>query len=103
MKIYQKVLSALVLMCFTSGVAQAQIALAYNDTTICPGNTIEMCAAFTGEADPLNTDDKFTGTIDIGFDFVFFGNTYSTCTVSDNGFLSFNVAHSGQHSAYTWN
>lgn len=94
-------LAAGLLMCGPAAL-QAQIALQYTDTTICPGNTIQMCAAFTGEADPLNTDDKFTGLVNIGFDFVFFGNAYSSCTVSDNGFLSFNGSLASQHSAYTW-
>lgn len=102
MKITQKVLGTVGLMLTSAASLQAQIALEYNDTTICPGNTIEMCAAFTGAADPLNTDDDFTGVVEIGFDFVFFGNTYSSCTVSDNGFLSFNTSLAGQHSSFTW-
>jgi len=82
--------------------SNGQIALDYNDTTLCPGLDITMCAAFSGQADGLNTDDYFTGIIDIGFPFTFYDNTYTACTVSGNGFLSFNISKSSLPSAYTW-
>ncbi|MEX2595652.1 MAG: T9SS type A sorting domain-containing protein [Salibacteraceae bacterium] len=35
-------------------------------------------------------DDQVSGDLDIGFDFVFFGDTHSTFNISSNGFISFN-------------
>lgn len=69
----------------------AQIALNYTDTTICPGETIEMCATLTGHADELNSDDQYSGIINIGFPFEFFGNTYTKCVASGNGFITFDT------------
>ncbi len=43
-----------------TGKINAQIALDYSDTLVCPGQTVQMCAALTGHADDLNKDDNFT-------------------------------------------
>lgn len=80
----------------------AQIALQYRDTTICPGQTIQMCAAFSANPNPLNTDDYFSGAVNIGFPFVYFGNTYTQFIASGNNFISFNVTKSTLYSSFTW-
>ena len=102
---FKKHILALFSVCFlflASTDTSAQIALQYNDTTLCPGQTLTMCAAFSGQADGLNSDDYFTGIINIGFPFEYFGNSYTTCVVSGNGFLNFNANKALAHSAYTW-
>jgi len=71
--------------------SSAQIALAYNDTTICPGETIQMCAQLTGHASSLNTDDNFSEIVPIGFSFNFFGNNYTKIVASGNGFITFDT------------
>ena len=43
----------------------------------------------------LEDDDVFSGSLSIGFDFTFYGTTYSTLKASSNGFLTFNPAHTG--------
>lgn len=90
------------LLGFISNSSNAQIALQYNDTTICPGNTISMCAALTGHASSLNTDDNFTGVLNIGFTFYFFGQPYTQCLISGNGMLSFNTSYSTQFAGWMW-
>lgn len=80
----------------------AQIALQYKDTTICPGQTIQMCAAFSANPNPLNTDDFFSAAVNIGFPFVYFGNTYTQFIASGNNFISFNVTKSTAYSSFTW-
>lgn len=80
----------------------AQIALQYNDTTLCPGNTITMCGALSGQASSLALDDNFTGIINIGFPFTFFGNTYTQCVISGNGTISFNLSNANLGCPYTW-
>lgn len=82
--------------------ADAQIGLQYRDTTICPGQTIQMCASFSANPNPLNVDDQFSPIIEIGFPFVYFGNTYTQCILSANNFISFNVGKSGVYSSFTW-
>lgn len=98
-----KILSILVvLFCCNIIKAQAQIALQFNDTTLCPGQPLNMCAAFSGQVSGLAVDDRFTDTIKIGFPFTFFGNTYTMCTASDNNFVSFDITRANQHSNYQW-
>ncbi|MDO7874588.1 T9SS type A sorting domain-containing protein [Hymenobacter sp. ASUV-10] len=40
----------------------------------------------------IEADDAYSGTIPLGFSFVFDGSSYSECIVSSNGWLSFNMA-----------
>lgn len=83
--------------------AHAQLALAYRDTLLCPGESIKMCASIvSGKTDELNSDNNFSGVINIGFPFMFFGNNYTSCVVSGNGYLSFNTARASTPSEYTW-
>lgn len=99
----KKIYSLILLLCCISFGAKAQIALAYNDTTLCPGQTITMCAALTGQADALSSDDEPSGIIDIGFPFVFFGNTFSKCVASGNGMINFDTTTAAMFSwGWTW-
>ncbi len=41
----------------------------------------------------IEDDDKLSGSLPVGFDFAFYGTTYSTLKASSNGFLTFNHAH----------
>ena len=41
----------------------------------------------------IETDDELSGSLSIGFNFTFYGTTYSTLKASSNGFLTFNPAH----------
>ncbi len=38
--------------------------------------------------------------VDMGFNFCFFGNTYSKCVISDNGYMSFDTTLAGNSSKY---
>jgi len=79
-----------------------------NDTTVCQGPvtltaTIDS-SLFSGSGSPtfLNlSDDVFSGVINIGFPFTFFGNTYTQCVISSNNFISFNLAHANTGSPWT--
>lgn len=88
------ILSVLVsFLCFLGSHSEAQIALSYSDTSICPGNTIEMCAALTGHASSLNSDDQYSEVVSIGFPFKFFGTTYTKLVASGNAFINFDTAN----------
>ncbi len=41
----------------------------------------------------IKRDDALSGSLPVGFDFTFYGTTYSTLKASSNGFLTFNPAH----------
>jgi gliding motility-associated-like protein len=90
-------------LCLVVGSASAQIDIVNNDTSICEGNSVNLHANTNGRipiAIPLNTDDIYSGVINIGFPFSFYGNTYTQCVVSANGFISFDLGNAGAFS--TW-
>lgn len=89
---------------FSSFLSRAQIGLTFDDTLICRGTTITMAATFTGQVNGLNTDDYFTDeVIDIGFPFVFYGQTYNKCVISGNNFISFDTTLATLYSSYQYN
>lgn len=100
-----KKLSTLLVSIILFGYSQtsnAQIALETTTVSGCPGELVELCGAFSGQADPLNVDDRHTGLINLGFSFNFYGNNHTQATISDNGYLSFKPSTASQHSSYTW-
>lgn len=95
----------LILICsFFLGIknTNAQIALQYTDTTLCPGQTINMCASLTGQSDDNNSDDYYGNVLDIGFPFVFFGKTYTKCIASGNGMIRFDTTNANQPVGWQW-
>ena len=48
-----------------------------------------------GTAVSVNTDDVWSGVINLPFPFCFFGQTYSSCIIGSNGAISFNTATAG--------
>ncbi len=61
--------------------------------TVSAGVPIELTAQYTGYiGTPVTaTDDGYVGPFDVGFDFVFFGNTYNQFAIGPNGLISFDV------------
>ena len=49
----------------------------------------------------IYSDDTFGGIVDMGFNFVFYGNTYNQVVLSSNNYLSFNTANVNGYSDYT--
>ncbi len=45
-------------------------------------------------------DNKISPTIDMGFNFCFFGKSYAKCVISDNGFLTFDTTRAGASCNY---
>lgn len=41
------------------------------------------------------SDDQFSGAINIGFSFTFYGNTYTQCVISSNNYISFDMSYAG--------
>lgn len=72
------------------------ITLSPKDTTICPGQTITLHGSFATTAPGANSDDVFGGQIiDIGFPFVYYGNTYTQCKYSSNAYITFDLTKNG--------
>jgi gliding motility-associated-like protein len=80
----------------------AQLTITSNDTTICTGNSVTLNASHQARTPiPIAViDDQYTGVLTIGFPFTFYGNTYSQCVVSSNGYISFNTANAGAFSPF---
>ncbi len=70
-----------------------QIVHACCDTTLCiPGSPVDL----TATVDSGNTgsilnilDDTYSQVVNLGFQFVFFGNPYSKCVLSTNAYITF--------------
>ena len=45
----------------------------------------------------MSADDAYTGVINIGFTFNYYGNNYSQCTIGSNGHLTFGTASAGAY------
>ena len=97
----------LTLFCFfVVGYFQAQQTICLGDSvTVCGGSlVIEDCSSsgsnITGGINlnsptviPTLSDDYFSGPVPIGFNFVFYGNTFNQCTIGSNGIISFNMGN----------
>ncbi len=83
------------------------------DITVCAGTNVQVtnCGGTTsipgGMATVLQnpttvslSDDAWSGAINIGFSFSFYGNTYTQCVIGSNGVVSFNVSNAGGYN--TW-
>ena len=105
---------------FICVLSSAQCILNVNDTLSChPGNPIQISADITGYCKTLNyeinsisfqeytlsqpssvflIDDDVVGPFPIGFNFNFFGNTYSQFYIGSNGWISFSPGQSMSYS-----
>lgn len=99
----RKILSwLLVCVCLLPLTVNGQFQIITNDTSICPNTSLNLKASFIGitPTSVTLTDDFFTGTLPIGFSFNFFGNLYTSCVFSSNGYISFNTANAGMFSPW---
>ncbi|MEC4004765.1 hypothetical protein OX283_008855 [Flavobacterium sp. SUN052] len=114
----QKYLNYLLFIFFICTIANAQCVTAPADVTIGCGSSTTLSAttsavtyslvsssctpfSITGAtAFPTACDDCVTGQIPIGFNFNFFGNTYSTAVIQSNGILGFGAFTFTGYSAF---
>ncbi|MEJ6756957.1 MAG: PKD domain-containing protein, partial [Crocinitomicaceae bacterium] len=92
---------SIILVTFTSINAQTTVCLG-SDATVCIGSPvlIQDCnpGVTTGTvvANPSNvflSDDSWSAAVPIGFNFNFYGNTFTNCVIGSNGLVSFNLAN----------
>ncbi len=88
----RKIAAIIILIIISSGV-NAQVN-AGEDATITAGLPVQLSATYEGTFGTLVTvhDDDFAGPFDIGFDFTFFGETFSQFMIGANGVVSFNLS-----------
>lgn len=117
-------LTTIAFTAFSISFSQAQNICLGTDASICAGDqvTLEDCGSFAGGAtgvpytllqipynpDPFAapgtvnlTDDSFSGTIPIGFDFCFYGTTHTQLVISSNNYVSFDLGNANGYSPWT--
>jgi gliding motility-associated-like protein len=108
----KNILSTLVLTLGFGLASNAQNICLGNDTTVCLGNpvTIQDCNPGTSAGLLLNnatsvtlSDDSYSGLVNIGFPFSFYGNTYNQCVIGSNGVLSFDLGNANGFCAWALN
>jgi gliding motility-associated-like protein len=102
----------LIITIFITHSLQAQLCLGEEDT-ICPGESITisaLCGGGSGGApvfvlDSMQqvflTDDQYSGVINIGFPFTFYGNVYNQLLISSNNYVTFDLSNANGYS--NWN
>lgn len=81
--------------------SRAQLNLNIRDTSLCLSNSINVCASGDPHfIPPFVADDIFSDTVDIGFPFSYFGETYTKCLVSPNNFISFDLGFANNQSLF---
>jgi gliding motility-associated-like protein len=83
----------------------AQI-FAGNDTIICNSSPVTLTATFSTPSAVPGTqvtlsDDQYSGVVNIGFPFTFFGNTYSQCLISSNNYITFDLSQANSYSPWS--
>ena len=95
----------IVVLFFMSIQTKAQLQITTPDTTICPNTSTTLQATIgSGVLTPLafpSLDDSYSPVQNLGFSFNFFGNNYTSCVVSQNGYISFNVANASAFSPWS--
>lgn len=86
----------------------AQLIDAGPDVSVCAGPvqlTATIDSVYLGGAIPpipvTLTDDQFSGVVNIGFPFTFYGNTYTQCVISSNNYITFDLSVAGGYCPWT--
>jgi gliding motility-associated-like protein len=82
--------------------SMGQVEILTPDTTICPSTCVDLVAQVNGRTPNFVSlsDDLYTGVINIGFTFNYYGTNYSTLIASSNGYVNFSTGQAGQYSAW---
>lgn len=105
------VLFAAVMLQSAPNIANAQtVDVGPPDTSVCNGTPITLTAITTGVSGTptfssvnVPSDDTHSQVLDIGFPFEFFGNTYTQCVASSNGYVTFDLTQAGTGSPWVIN
>lgn len=75
-----------------------------NDTIVCNQAPLTLNATYTlgNQGTSLTlSDDQYSGVINIGFPFTYFGTTYTQCLISSNNYITFDLTNAGGFSPWT--
>ena len=111
MKLFTLLYIFIVLICTTQSRAGSNVALCLGqDATICAGQTVTITNCNSGSNtnnaagiylnSPTNvslSDDVWSGTVNIGFTFSFYGQNYTQCVIGSNGLVSFNTSQANSY------
>lgn len=103
---------AIGLLLFTGQVQAQQTVCLGNDLTVCAGTPVQIqnCGGGTpGNAqgivlsNPTSltlSDDQWSGVINMGFNFSFYGNVYNQCVIGSNGIVSFDLTEANGYCSW---
>ena len=77
-----------------------------DDTVLCGGLNHFIPSGFKSVSSSTAitlTDDQFSGVINIGFPFTFYGQTYTQCVISSNNYITFDLTTAGGFSPWAIN
>ncbi|MCO5261069.1 MAG: gliding motility-associated C-terminal domain-containing protein [Crocinitomicaceae bacterium] len=93
--------------------SHAQLCLG-EDTTLCVGKTVSIQDCNIGGVsggdssivltNPTNvslSDDSYSGIVNIGFTFSFYGNNYTQCVIGSNGLVTFDVSKANGYCSWS--
>jgi len=108
----KNILNTLALTLATAFVSNAQNICLGTDATVCLGTpvTIEDCNPGTtgglllSNATAVNlSDDSYSGVVNVGFTFSFYGNNYTQCVIGSNGLINFDLTKANGYCAWALN
>lgn len=77
--------------------------ITYADALNCNSTCATLHAAVTGQTPTpagITNDDVYSAVVPIGFNFTFYGNTYSKCVIGSNGMINFDTLFAGNYNAW---
>lgn len=98
------------LILLTVNELKSQICLG-EDTTVCPSESvsISLCPAsnpggvlILDSMQQVNlSDDQYSGAVNIGFPFTFYGNVYNQVVIASNNYITFDISQAGGYSPWS--
>lgn len=106
----KKLLFSILILLFAFS-SKAQICLG-EDTTVCPGESVNIRLCDTSSTPGLVfrmdstqqvnlTDDQYSGVINIGFPFTFYGTVYTQLVIASNNYVTFDLSQAGGYSPWS--
>ena len=103
MRIFLSVLALLF-----SEVAFAQLTATATPPVICSNGSSDLSVSVNALTAPVQVsspaspmgDDTYSAAVPIGFSFDFYGNTYTDCLISSNGYITFDLTNAGLYSSW---
>lgn len=104
----KKIILIVTCFLFNLNILFSQCVDAGPDLFVCSGPvnlTATLNCPLYGDSVPATqvflSDDVFSGVVNIGFPFTYYGNVYNQCVISSNNFITFNLANANTFSQWT--